>query len=190
MTESLLDRGVAAVALNALLAEQGCQGTVRSSRVHQVAAAFGVGTSTVYRWLADGAVPTFDRPSYTASEADKEAFFDFEGSYRAAWRARCKAEGNAHTFVSYDTFRRAVERATTPALRAYAAGGRRSGKAQTLQIPQQIAARNFLWVVDHKLLDTPVIPSPYHRMPDYPWVTSVIDVYSRAILVVCQRFSW
>lgn len=170
------------MALKALLAEQRRDGTVRSRRVRQVAATFGVGTSTVYRWMADGTVPEFHRPSYQATEADVEAFFEYEGSFRAAWRARCDIEGGPHAYVSYDTFRRAVQRATTPALRAYAAGGRRAAKAQTLQIPQAIPERNFLWVIDHKRLDTPVLPSPYHRKPDYPWLTSVIDVYSRAIL--------
>jgi putative transposase len=182
VAEPLLDRTLAPVALKALLAEQRRDGTVRAQRVRQVATTFGVGTSTVYRWLADGTVPELQRPSYQATESDVEAFFEYEGSFRAAWRARCNSEGGPHAYVSYDTFRRAVQRATTPALRAYAAGGRRAGRARTLQIPQVIPERNFLWVIDHKRLDTPVLPSPYHRKPDYPWLTSVIDVYSRAIL--------
>ncbi|MEJ7785981.1 MAG: hypothetical protein WKF96_14340 [Solirubrobacteraceae bacterium] len=182
MAEPLLDRKMASVALNALLAEQRRSGRVRPRHVRQMAAAFGVNTSTVYRWLVDGTVPAFERPGYEASKLDIAALFDMDGSYRAAWRARCVAEGGPQAYVSYDTFRRALQRATSPALRAYAAKGRRAAKARTVQIPQAVPERNFLWVIDHKLLDTPVIPSPYHRKPDYPWLTSVIDVYSRAIL--------
>lgn len=182
MAEPLLDRTFAQIALNALLAEQRRDGKVRPRRVREVAATFGVSTSTVYRWLSSGTVPAFERPHHQASDADLDAFFDFAGSYRAAWRARCDAKGGAHAYVAYDTFRRAIQRSTTPALRAYAAGGRRAAKAQTLQIPQAINERNFLWIIDHKRLDTPVLPTPYHRKPDYPWLTSVIDVYCRAIL--------
>jgi putative transposase len=186
MSEPLIDRAMATVALNALLAEKERNGHVRRSRVELMATACHVHASTVYRWLAAGAVATCERRHHEPGDADIGAFFDCEGSYAAAWRLRCeqkRARGeSADEYVSYDTYRRAIQRATNAALRAYAKEGRRAAKGQTVQIPQVIPERNFLWVIDHKRLDTPVIPSPYHRKPDYPWLTSVIDVFSRAIL--------
>jgi transposase InsO family protein len=179
VTEPLLERTLALPALNALLAERRRNGRVRASHVRQMAEVFGVGTSTVYRWLQEGRVPDFARPRYVATEEDLDAFFEARGSFRAAWRKR---RTQPDWLVSYDTYRRAVSRSLGPALRAYAAEGRRAAKQATLQIPQTIPERNFLWVIDHKQLDTPVMASPYHRKPGYPWLTSVVDVYSRAIL--------
>lgn len=185
MSEPLLDRTMATVALNVLLAEKERLGYVRRSRVKLTAAACGVDPSSVYRWLAAGAVATRKRKHHEATDADINAFFDRGGSYSAGWKLRCEQEalaGRADGYVSYDTYRRALQRDTNPALRAYAKQGRRAAKSQTVQIPQLIPERNFLWVIDHKRLDTPVIPSPYHRKPEYPWLTSVIEVFSRAIL--------
>jgi putative transposase len=182
MAEVLLDRSVARVALNSLLREREATGRASERKVRAMAIACGVDRSTIYRWLAAGEVPAFDRPSYQATEADVDAFFDHDGRYRPAWHARCADEGGPELFVSYDTYRRAVKARIASAIDGYAQDGRRAARARTLQIRQRVPGRNFLWVIDHKELDIPVMASAYHRRPAYPWLTSVVDVYSRAIL--------
>jgi transposase InsO family protein len=178
---ALLSRDMAPVVVRRLV-ERRRDGGLTVGDVEFAAKALGCGVSTVYRWLASDRVPEGPPRGYRASREDIQAFFDRDGSYRAAFRQRASAEQHDPLDVSYDTYRRAVHRATSDSMRAYAKHGRRGAQRRTFQGHLPEVERNYLWILDYKRLDFPVLVSPWHTEPAFVWLTTVLELFSRAVL--------
>lgn len=174
-------------------------GTLTGEHVRLAAAGNGVDERTVRRWLARTDQDRPARPElYRLSETDREAYAFFRGNVAAIERARAAilagrpasagvpvpqflAEGWAGApEVTGRTLRRAYAREMTPAERAYWISGEAGRRAAGVYLTRPWTPRNQWWELDHKQL--PILLLPVRGRAVCPWLTSVIDDGTRALL--------
>jgi putative transposase len=174
-------------------------GSLTTEHIRLAAAGHGVDERTVRRWLArsDQCRPT--RPEwYQLSPADREAYAYFRGNVTAVARARAAVlAGQAEAAgvpvpeflvagwaqarpVALRTLQRAFAEQMTPAERAYWASGEAGRRAAGVYLTRPWTPRNQVWELDHKEL--PILLLPRRGRAVKPWLTSVVDDGTRALL--------
>lgn len=160
-------------ALTALAAARH-EGRPISARVRATAAALGVSPRSVWRWLRHGLLTGSRRGQWLPDEADIDAYTGWRGNAAAAWRAR---RADDPSLPSLRTYERGLRRVLGPGDRDGVAGRRR----HQVYLRWAPEARNQWWECDHLLLDVPVL-YPRARRPRRPWITLIVDGFSRAIM--------
>jgi putative transposase len=177
-------------------------GTLTTAHVRLAAAGLGVTERTVWRRISDSRAD--DQPrhrgpaAYQVSAADLEAFAYFRANVAAVHRARAAvvdgpgaaaggpvprflAEGWAEARpVSLRTLQEAFGRELTPAARAALAEGEHARRSHEVYLRRAAVPRNQVWELDHKEL--PVLVLPPRGPVRKPWLTSVVDAGTRALV--------
>jgi putative transposase len=174
-------------------------GSLMPEHVRLAGAGHGVDERTVRRWLAraDQRRPT--RPEwYQLAQPDREAYAYFLGNVTAVARAReAVLAGRTDAAgvpvpqflvagwanerpVALRTLQRAFAEQMTPAERAYRASGEAGRRAAGVYLSRPWTPRNQVWELDHKEL--PVLVLPHRGRAVKPWLTSVVDDGTRALL--------
>lgn len=170
-------------------------GHVPTALVRETAAAVGVSTRTVRRWLADAAEVTstadaaarLKRPSASPAELtgrDIEVIYAHGGNLAAAWRDL--RDDPACRIGSLTSLRRAWAD-QEPTVRAMATGGAKAllrAQPRTLYVAPH---RNHTWRADHEELPVWVRPRGA-VLPEKPWVTVVQDDATRMAMAVLYTF--
>jgi putative transposase len=184
----------------ARLAELRAAGSLTTAQVRLAASGHGVEERTVWRWLDRGEAGS--RPArsdrYQLSETDREAYAHFRGNVAAVERARAAVLAGQTTAagvpvpdflvqgwsgaqpVTDRTLRRAFTRELTPAERAYWTSGEAGRRAAGVYLTRPWTPRNQVWELDHKEL--PILLLPRRGRAVKPWLTSVVDDGTRALL--------
>jgi hypothetical protein len=76
---------------------------------------------------------------------------------------------------------RAIARELLPGQRAAITGGVEGRRRHTVYLRWEATYRNQLWQADHKELPVLVL-APKARRPSKPWVTLLLDAYSRLVM--------
>jgi putative transposase len=155
-------------------------GRLTSAHVQAAARAAATSERTVWRWLQDesGAASDQPRSRYTLTETDWDAYAAWRGSAAAAWRQQRTAGA---PIPSLRTFQMAITRELLPGQRAAMSGGVQGRRRHTVYLRWEATYRNQLWQADHKEL--PVLTlAPKARRPRKPWVTLLLDAYSRLVM--------
>lgn len=171
-------------------------GTLSTAHVRLTADGLGVAERTVWRWL--DLEPASGPGRYVLSGADREAFAYFRGNIAAVARARAAVvaglgqvagapvpdflvQGWADApAVTLRTLQRAFERELTPAELAAWRTGDEGRRAASVYLTRPATGRNVVWELDHKQL--PVLVLPPRGPAVCPWLTSVIDDGTRALV--------
>jgi len=174
-------RAQAAARVVAELVAEREHGELRSARVRDVAASFGVGERTVWRWVAAGAPAARGRPSPRRVELDDElrdAYARLSGNVAAVRREQ---RDLGREVVPLRTLQAVFARELRPAERASAKRGEAGRREHGLYLRYEAPHRNAVWQADHKQLPILVVAAEGRR-PRRPWVTQFLDDYSRAIM--------
>lgn len=171
-------------------------GTLRTAHVRLAAEGLHVAERTVWRWL--GTQPVVPATGYVLSEADREAFAYYRGNIAAVGRARAAVVSGLGQVagapvpdflvsgwarapeVTLRTLQRAFEREYTPAELAAWRIGEEGRRAASVYLTRPATARNVVWEMDHKKL--PILVLPPRGPAVCPWLTSIIDDGTRALL--------
>jgi putative transposase len=172
-------------------------GSLTTAHIRLAASGHNVTERTVWRWLGPAPAVAAGR-RYWLCEADREAFAHYRGNIAAVHRARdavvCgvgQVAGAAVAdflvtgwasapSVTMRTLQRAFERELTPAEQAAWREGEHARRAAQVYLTRSPAARNQVWEADHK--DLPILVLPPRGPAVRPWLTSVIDDGTRAVL--------
>ncbi|AGL15144.1 Mu transposase C-terminal domain-containing protein [Actinoplanes sp. N902-109] len=174
-------------------------GTLSGEHVRLAAAGHGVDERTVRRWLQRGDQQRAVRPEWhQLSDTDREAYAYFRGNVTALARARAavlagetRAAGvpvppflidgwTGAAPVALRTLQRAFAEQMTPGERAYWKTGEAGRRAAAAYLQRPWTPRNQVWELDHKQL--PILLLPRRGGAVQPWLTSVIDDGTRALL--------
>jgi putative transposase len=176
-------------------------GSLSPEHVRLAAGGLGVTARTVRRWLEPGAGDAPRPPgsaSYRLTETDREAYAYFRGNVAALDRARAAVlAGEAVAAgvpvpeflvagwsqadpVTLRTLQRAFAEQMTPAERAYWVRGEAGRRAAGVYLTRPWTPRNQVWELDHKEL--PILLLPLRGRAVKPWLTSVVDDGTRALL--------
>jgi putative transposase len=191
----------------ARLAALRATGSLTTAHVRLAATGLHVTERTVWRWLGAGPADTSAQPSalpesadriYRLSAADREAYAHYRGNAAAVHRARApvvsglgQAAGapvpdflvtgwTGAEQVTCRTLQHAFHREMTPAERAAWSQGEADRRAAEVYLTRAPAGRNQVWETDHK--DLPILVLPPRGPAVRPWLTSVIDDGTPAIL--------
>ncbi|MFD1145670.1 DDE-type integrase/transposase/recombinase [Saccharothrix hoggarensis] len=177
------------------------RGVLSRAEVRAAAAAVRVSERTVDRWLAKGRDYTRPMPAsrFLLDETDMWAFEYYAGQVSAVHRARSAAVAGRDridsgvpipTFllagwrgarpVAERTLYAAFDRELSPAERAFWTGGDTARDALRVYRRRVAGHRNEIWQTDHAQLKILVLPR--RGAPVHPWLTSIIDAYSRVQL--------
>ncbi|MFE2864914.1 Mu transposase C-terminal domain-containing protein [Embleya sp. NPDC059259] len=192
------ERREAALARLELLREVG---ELSAAHVRLAARGREVSERTVWRWLAAAPRPgpgRRERSSFEPSAADLEAFAFYRGNVAALHRARqAVLRGDGTTAgapvpeflaqgwtgarqVTLRTLQRAFAAAMSPAERAAWITGEEGRRARSVYLSRRNAPRGAVWEMDHKQL--PLLVLPPRGKPVRPWLTTVVDDGTRALL--------
>jgi putative transposase len=176
-------------------------GALSSAHVRLAASGLGVAERTVWRWLTTiDQVPanSVGRPPYRLTDADRAAFAAFRGNVAAVFRARCAVLDGAGQVagltvpehlvsgwagaepVALRTLQVAFARELTPAERAAWIEGEHARRSLDVYLRRPATRRNEAWEADHKQL--PVLVTPPRGPAVRPWVTTIIDDGTRALV--------
>ena len=155
-------------------------GRLTTAHVQAAARAAGASERTLWRWLQDGRGTHANRPRarYALTDADWDAYDAWRGSAAAAWRQQ-RAAGAS--MPSLRTFQAAIARELLPGQRAAISSGVEGRRRHTVYLRWEASYRNQVWQADHKDLPVLVLP-PKARQPSRPWVTLMLDAYSRLVM--------
>lgn len=153
-------------------------GRLTSALVQSAADSLGVGTRSVWRWLAQGAYTPATRPRWTTTPAAVEALYRANGRPTAAWRLLLEEGVDV---PSRATFTRALTRDLSESERAYARFGEDGRRRFSVYRRWEPAARNDVWESDHAQLDVEVLPVRGQRTVK-PWLTVIEDGFSRLVM--------
>ncbi|MEU1485799.1 Mu transposase C-terminal domain-containing protein [Streptomyces sp. NPDC005752] len=164
-----------------------------------VAASLDVSERTVWRWLSPpGTAGPAERPRYMLSETDREAFAFYRGNVAAVVRARrAVTAGDGTTAgapvpeflaagwarartVPERTLYRAFATELPPAERAAWRTGESGRRAASVYLRRPDALRGRCWEMDHKQIPLVVLPPKGKAI--CPWITTVVDDGTRALL--------
>jgi putative transposase len=155
-------------------------GRLTSAHVQAAARAAATSERTVWRWLQEGpgVDPDGPRARYVLTQADWDAYATWRGSAAAAWRQQRAASAS---MPSLRTFQAAIARELLPGQRAAISDGVQGRRRHTIYLRWEATYRNQVWQADHKELPVLVLP-PKARRPRKPWVTLLLDTYSRLVM--------
>lgn len=191
--------------LEALRAE----GVLTTAHVRLAASGLGVVERTVWRWLrgatagpgtGSGIQPDAgpDTRMYRLSEADRAGFAHYRGNIAAVHRARAAVVSGREQAagvpvprslvagwagarpVTLRSLQRAFRRELTPAERAAWTEGEHGRRSAQVYLTRPPTPRNQVWEADHK--DLPILVLPPRGPAVRPWLTSVIDDGTRALV--------
>ncbi|MET9694940.1 Mu transposase C-terminal domain-containing protein [Streptomyces sp. NPDC006514] len=171
-----------------------------AAHVRLAAEGLGVSERTVWRWLsAPARVPEHRGPEpYALSETDREAYALYRGNVSAVHRARqAVVDGDGTTAgapvpdflregwagaasVALRTMQVAFNRELTPAERAAWKVGESGRRAKSVYLRRPDELRGRVWEMDHKQL--PILVHPPKGKPISPWMTTIVDDGTRALL--------
>ncbi|MFE9827013.1 Mu transposase C-terminal domain-containing protein [Streptomyces sp. NPDC005791] len=171
-----------------------------AAHVRLAAEGLGVSERTVWRWLsADTRVPEHRGPEpYVLSETDREAYALYRGNVSAVHRARqAVVDGDGTTAgapvpdflregwagaapVALRTMQVAFSREFIPAERAAWKVGESGRRAKSVYLRHPDEPRDRVWEMDHKQL--PILVHPPKGKPISPWMTTIVDDGTRALL--------
>jgi putative transposase len=153
-------------------------GRLPAGWVDEAATACGVGRSTMLRYLAQGAPASRSAdPPWNWGPTARAAYYRAAGNVTLARRMLEREEG-AGSVASLSTMYRAAARDFAPDEQALARLGERAARGKRLVCAIENVHRNEVWLSDHKLLDVFVV-LPRGKTPVRPWMTVLIDGYSR-----------
>lgn len=153
-------------------------GRLPAGWVDEAAAACGVGRSTMLRYLAQGAPASRGAdPPWSWGPTARAAYYRAAGNVTLARRMLEQEEGTG-SVASLSTMYRAAARDFAPDEQALARLGERAARGKRLVCSIENVHRNEVWLSDHKLLDVFVV-LPRGKTPVRPWMTVLIDGYSR-----------
>ncbi|MBB4744001.1 putative transposase [Actinoplanes octamycinicus] len=173
-------------------------GSLTTAHVRTAASGLRVGERTVWRWLGTTGPGRTGPARYELTPTDREAFAYFRGNIAALARARAAvrsglgqvagtpvpdflATGWANApAVTLRTLQRAFERQLTPAELAAWRTGEQGRRAASVYLTRPVTGRNVVWELDHKQL--PILVLPPRGPAVCPWLTSVIDDGTRALV--------
>ncbi len=176
-------------------------GSLTAAHVRLAAGGLRVTARTVRRWLEPDAGEAPRPPGsagYQLTETDREAYAYFRGNVAALERARTAVlAGGALAAgvpvpeflvagwaqadpVGLRTLQRAFAEQFTPAERAYWSSGEAGRRAAGVYLTRPVVPRNQVWELDHKEL--PILVLPRRGRAVKPWLTSVVDDGTRALL--------
>lgn len=153
-------------------------GALRSEHVRLAARSAGVTERTIWRWLAGGELKRRSRRSAVLTDLEREWLLATRGNVAAAHRALVEAGAQVGSLTA---FRRRLARDMTPGQRAYARDGVEGSRARDVYLRWEPEHRAQLYEADHKQLAIEVL-APRAQRPQRPWVTLIIDGYSRVIV--------
>ncbi|WP_017590842.1 Mu transposase C-terminal domain-containing protein [Nocardiopsis ganjiahuensis] len=175
-------------------------GHLTSRHVRLTADGCGVSERTVWRWIdaktreADGR----ERPGYQLTETDREAYTFYRGNAAAVYRARrAVVEGSIPPAgvpvpdfltqgwqgaqpVAERTLRRAFADQVPPAETAVLRSGENARRDADVYLSRPPSSRNQVWEMDHKQI--PVLVMPPRGAAVRPWMTTIIDDATRALV--------
>jgi hypothetical protein len=153
-------------------------GSWANESLRQVAELYGVGYSTLRRWLSEG----FPEPAAERGWLPKHEDYVAVATHlniHDAWEERRKAGAVKVTYQTYCRRLREVDRGLIEA----ALRGNEALVRNRLYLIGKPLHRNHTWGFDHTEL--PVwVTIPRHKDPIKPWITIVTDFYSRALLAI------
>ncbi|OOC52444.1 MULTISPECIES: Mu transposase C-terminal domain-containing protein [Nocardiopsis] len=175
-------------------------GQLTARHVRLVATGCGVSERTVWWWI-DPHAPRADgraRSGYRLTDIDRAAYAFYRGNATAVHRARSSVIGgtapsagvpipdslaqgwqNARP-VSVHTLRRAFADQLTPAEVALWRSGENARRNADVYLTRPPSVRNQVWEADHKQL--PILVMPPRGAPVRPWMTTVLDDATRALV--------
>lgn len=136
----------------------------------------GKSPRTLWRWVNQGCVPSYQRPSHELSQDELEAFARWHGNVAAVHRELYAGQPTAPTLR---TLQRAFNKLSS-AEHAMACRGIPARRERELNLTQSYTCRNELWIADHSQLNCLVLASRGTR-PQRPWSTLFIDAATRTI---------
>ena len=176
-TEQMTARGLRDALVHRLLRLRDAE-LLQTQHVRSAARSAGVSERTVWRWLEQGTVRHRERRAPVLSETEREWVFATRGNIAAAHRGAIDADA---TSTSLAAFRRRVARDMTPGERAYARDGAEGRRRHDVYMRWEPRYRGQFYEADHKQMAIEVIVPRVHR-PQRPWVTLIIDAFSRLIV--------
>lgn len=153
-------------------------GRLSSRTVKLAAASLGTSERSLYRWLSEGQYAPGKRDRWTLTRDAVRALYAVGGRPKVAWQML----GDASVEVpSWTTFQRAVNADLSEQERAYMREGEAGKRRYSVYRRWEPEERNDVWEADHALLDV-LVTVPRWRDPVKPWLTVLIDGYSRVIM--------
>lgn len=146
--------------------------------VRRAALALDASERAVWRWVAAGAYQPPASRAVALSPTARELFFVVGGNVHAVHRVMT-AEGGP--VPSLRALRRAFDRELTPAEVAFARSGDEGARARSVYLRWEPKHRADGYAADHKELSVEVL-APRAQRAARPWVTLVLDEYSRLIV--------
>lgn len=178
MSEHVAERAEQWTGLVERLARLRSSGELRGPHVRSAAVRAGVSERTMRRWIAAGGPVVRERRMPELSPAEREAVLAAGGNVAAAFRT-LRAEGVIAD--SERALRRRVQRDLLPGEWAFAREGVAGQRAHAVYLRWDPERRGQLYEADHKQLAIEVL-APRAVRPQRPWVTLVVDGYSRLVV--------
>lgn len=151
---------------------------MKTSLVTALARLLLVDRRTVYRWLENGPPARRGRKPLELTEELLNAYVACRGNATEAHR---QLDESGAQPPKLRTLQAALARELTPGDRAYYRAGAAARNDHRVYLLYEADRRNWRWEMDHKQLDIEVIP-PRGRNPRKPWVTLIVEVFSRLIM--------
>ncbi|TMR40894.1 DDE-type integrase/transposase/recombinase [Actinomadura geliboluensis] len=183
-------------------------GLLTTGHVREVAGSFGVTERTVWRRLSSDPPPGGDaaptrrgRAPYELTQTDLVAYIIYNGNIAHLHRARCGvldgsltaagnpvpqalAEGWRGTRpVALRTLQRAFASQLSSGMRAGMTEGEAGRRRHEVYLERDSVPRNQVWEMDHARL--PLMVQTRRGAATNPWLTSVLDCGTRAVLGWC-----
>lgn len=183
-------------------------GLLTTHDVQQVADSYGVTDRTIWRRLSTDPPPGGDPlptrkgpPPYQLTQTDLIAYILYNGNISYLHRARTGVLDGSHTVaggpvpaalidgwsnahpVALRTLQRAFATQLSSGMRAGMTEGEAGRRRHQVYLERDSVPRNQIWEMDHKQLSVLVLPG--RGAAAKPWLTSVIDCGTRALLGWC-----
>jgi putative transposase len=154
------------------------QGRQITEMVRFVAQSLAVGERTVWRWLEEGPPGSREDEAWKLNAAAVRALYNSGARRKRAWQ---QLQEDGVDVPSYPTFCRAVKRDLSRAELAYMSAGEAGRRRYSVYRRWEPEDRNDVWEADHAQLDL-LVSVPRWRDPVRPWLTVLIDGYSRVLM--------
>lgn len=151
-----------------------------SQEVKRIAELYGLGVSTVWRYIQKGEVPRgSSRERFLLSDEMKLAYFSHRGNASAAYESLL---ANGVALPGIRTFQRACKQQLTPAEKHMAKHGEKGVRDHLISLRYEAKRRNQIWQADHSALPMEVLFGRNTATLDQPWLTLFLDDKTRLIM--------
>jgi len=158
-------------------------GRFRRGSISRVSTALGISVPTLYRYVNEGVPASKTDPASTRwhwCEHAHAVLMLCGGDVTAARQYLLEDPDYAITLPSVRWMQFMVGENLAPDEVALIKLGAAAAKGLRIMLRLEVDERNLLWLSDHKQLD--IIVCPTRGKPGKPWVTLIIDAYSRKVL--------